>query len=476
MLVSSEQRPPTSHAARKSKFGPQGGREDRSNGLEFNAFDMPEKVSKLKEQSGKSILFNVSKRESFHPSNGFKSLQKRVRNLGKVGLFKEDITFAKLSEASLVIFGSPRETFSSTEFTSLKQYLEHGGSILFLSGEGGDQQAKTNFNYFLEDYGISVNSDCVARTEFFKYTHPKEAFISNGILNREISRAAGKRVESKYDNKESSALPPENGSFDPLNLAFVYPYGATLNVQKPAVPIMSSGPTTYPFNRPIGACYFHPSGKGKLVVVGSVQMFSDYYIEKEENGKLFDAIVQMLTDEKFALNSIDASEPEISDYHQVPDTASLARTVRSCLQESEDLPKDFTTMFDQDLFSFDTSYMAQAIRLYEQLRLKHEPLSLIQPQFETPLPALNPAVFQPAMMDLPPPALDLFDLDEEFASQKARLAQLTNKCNNDDLEYYIRECGDILGISEKLDPRKRDAKHVLAHVMNAVGNWKNSAQ
>lgn len=94
-------------------------------------------------------------------------------------------------------------------------------------------------------------------------------------------------------------------------------------------------------------------------------MFSDYYIEKEENGKLFDAIVQMLTDEKFALNSIDASEPEISDYHQVPDTASLARTVRSCLQESEDLPKDFTTMFDQDLFSFDTSYMAQAIRLYE---------------------------------------------------------------------------------------------------------------
>ena len=31
-------------------------------------------------------------------------------------------------------------------------------------------------------------------------------------------------------------------------------------------------------------------------------------------------------------------------------------------------------------------------RSYEQLGVKHEPLSLIQPQFETPLPPLQPAV------------------------------------------------------------------------------------
>ena len=31
-------------------------------------------------------------------------------------------------------------------------------------------------------------------------------------------------------------------------------------------------------------------------------------------------------------------------------------------------------------------------RAYEQLNVKHEPLQLIQPQFETPLPALQPAV------------------------------------------------------------------------------------
>lgn len=37
-------------------------------------------------------------------------------------------------------------------------------------------------------------------------------------------------------------------------------------------------------------------------------------------------------------------------------------------------------------------------------------------------------VFPPALSDLPPPMLDLFDLDETFSSEKVRLAQITNKC------------------------------------------------
>jgi hypothetical protein len=56
----------------------------KTEGLEFNAFDAP--AQKLSEQSGKTILFNIGKRESFHPSSGFKSLQKRVRNIAKVGV------------------------------------------------------------------------------------------------------------------------------------------------------------------------------------------------------------------------------------------------------------------------------------------------------------------------------------------------------------------------------------------------------
>jgi intraflagellar transport protein 52 len=193
------------------------------------------------------------------------------------------------------------------------------------------------------------------------------------------------------------------------------------------------------------------------------------------------------------------------------------------------LPKDFTTLFDLNLFKFDTSLIPEAIKLYEvskikffsfhknvilqsinittiicffqEVRLKHEPLSLIQPQFETPLPPLQPAVFPPTLREIPAPALDLFDLDEHFASERVRLAQLTNKCtpsfiyicltyfffiletdffcvvgNDDDLEYYIRECGDILGVTDKLDAEKRDAKHVLEFVFKSIVNWKKLNQ
>ena len=40
----------------------------------------------------------------------------------------------------------------------MKNFLENGGSILAMSGEGGENNMKTNVNYFLEEYGISVNT------------------------------------------------------------------------------------------------------------------------------------------------------------------------------------------------------------------------------------------------------------------------------------------------------------------------------
>jgi len=47
-------------------------------------------------------------------------------------------------------------------------------------------------------YNINVhiinNIDAVTRTVYYKYHHPKEVFIANGILNREINRAAGKKI------------------------------------------------------------------------------------------------------------------------------------------------------------------------------------------------------------------------------------------------------------------------------------------
>jgi intraflagellar transport protein 52 len=54
--------------------------------------------------------------------------------------------------------------------------------------EGGEQKLGTNINALLEQLGISVNSDTVIRKTYYKYLHPKEAFVANGILNSELVR------------------------------------------------------------------------------------------------------------------------------------------------------------------------------------------------------------------------------------------------------------------------------------------------
>ncbi len=56
------------------------------------------------------------------------------------------------------------------------------------------------------------------------------------------------------------------------------------------------------------------------------------------------------------------------------------------------MPRDFTALFDRTLYGLDTSVIPDAVRAFEQLHVKHEPLKLIAPQFETPLPPLQPAV------------------------------------------------------------------------------------
>lgn len=96
----------------------------------------------------------------------------------------------------------------------------------------------------------------------------------------------------------------------------------------------------------------------------------------------------------------------------------MAEKLKSCLQESEDLPRDFTVLYDELLFKYDTNLIPESLALYDQLNVKHEVLTLIPPQFETPMLGLQPAVFPPILRELPPPNLELFDLDEEFAQEK----------------------------------------------------------
>jgi hypothetical protein len=87
----------------------------------------------------------------------------------------------------VLVLGAPTEKFSVAELEALKKYVLGGGSLLVCMGEGGEKKHATNINYLLEQFGISVNADCVVRTVHYKYFHPKECLITDGVINREIN-------------------------------------------------------------------------------------------------------------------------------------------------------------------------------------------------------------------------------------------------------------------------------------------------
>ncbi|VDN06428.1 unnamed protein product [Thelazia callipaeda] len=332
--------------------------------------------------------------------------------------------------------------------------------------EGGEQTANTNINYLLEQYDISCNNDSVIRTIFCKYLDPKEALVSNGVLNRALTLNAGKSTPSIFLSHFSG-------------LQFVYPFGATLNVGRRSTAVLSTGTVCYPNDRPV--CAFHQTvneNYGKLVVIGSVQIFTDQYFDKEDNSKIWDVVIKFVT-EGFTLNEIDSKEPNLMEAHPIPDHIFLSEKIKVCLQEGEyemNQSGDFLSFFDSSLFSMDLSIWPRIIRAFDQLGLKHEPLSLIVPQFDTPQPPLAPAVFQPNFCELPPPRLELFDLDDMFSSKEIRLAQLTNKCAESDLEYFLKAASEIYNITESLPLNDRGPKKVLEFVVCQLAEFKKLNQ
>ena len=235
-------------------------------------------------------------------------------------------------------------------------------------------------------------------------------------------------------------------------------------------------------NRPIGAVWESETVaevgalRGRLVVLGSTDIFGDEWLDKEENSKLCDILFSWLLSDIEVDMTSDRHDAELWDYTRVPHIEALAQNIKPCLQGMDELPKDFTRLFDNSMFSFDTNLIPQAVKLYDILGVPHSPLTLIPPQFECPLPQLAPAVFPPAMREAPPPALDQFDLDEHFAKESLRLAQLTNKCSNgaDDLDYYIAESGDILGVTGELPFGERSPKHILFHIFKQIVDFKKT--
>ena len=161
------------------------------------------------------IMFDQTKNPVYKLTEGLRTLHRKLKgnwkvlsNSGDSGVTNETLSQVKifqkyfndistifpLSQSRVFVLAGPREKFSETEINCMKKYLEGGGAVLVMLGEGGEKRFGTNINFLLEEYGIMVNNDAVVRTNYYKYFHPKECLIQNGVLNRAVSEAAGKTV------------------------------------------------------------------------------------------------------------------------------------------------------------------------------------------------------------------------------------------------------------------------------------------
>lgn len=52
---------------------------------------------------------------------------------------------------------NPRRLIGVHKFQK-QEYIDGGGSLMLLLGEGGENAFNTNLNFFLEQYGMTINS------------------------------------------------------------------------------------------------------------------------------------------------------------------------------------------------------------------------------------------------------------------------------------------------------------------------------
>lgn len=405
----------------------------------------------------------------------------------------KELTRDVLRNIAIVILAGPQAPFTENECASLKAYIEGGGNVMVLLGEGGEPEHNTNINFLLEDFGMSVNADSCVRTQYYKYFHPKECMIGGGIVCEPMWRHL-------LDQPAASRVAFEFG--DPKDqLHFVYPFGATLTVAPPSSVLATTGAVVYPFQRPVVG-YCRNARDGRLLAIGSGHMFHDRYIAEETNAHMLAFFMRLLSDAQLSFSTYDFSEADVqsdSGTLLVPDTIHLAEQPKMCLLESMDcdIPADFKKMFEMRLHSINNDLVPQMIGLHGELGVQYEPLKIIKPQFEIPLPALQLAVFPPVFSDVPPPALELFDLDESFSSERAQVTQLANKClvsaeeaqrgrgsgggdrlNVKELEYFVIECGRIVNGNggenglQQSQRQQQSAKEILYDVCVKIAKYK----
>ena len=97
-------------------------------------------VGNVEQEKSNVIRFNVTKNELYKLDDGYKTLMRRQKGYFKIVTNTQSITSDTFTSSRVFVLAGPREKFTENEFDHLKRYLETGGSLLVLLGEGGEKR------------------------------------------------------------------------------------------------------------------------------------------------------------------------------------------------------------------------------------------------------------------------------------------------------------------------------------------------
>ena len=451
-----------------------------------------------------SVLFDVSHRFSDERhDHSHRKLCKRLRTPSRKVHVNRDspLDAAKLGGAmppvDLLIISEPQTRFEDEEIAAIRAFVDGGGSLAVLASEAERQGRECNINQLLSPaFGIAVESKAVVRMSYLTYPHPKHALIQNGVVQPEIGSekgvslggaATGTGVVPRRARRGRTHAPRPADEDDPSrSLHFVYPHGTTLVVNSPAYAVLSSGSTSYPVDCPVAAVWESLDARGgRVLVTGSADMFADEWLDKEENSELCDVLFRyLLRQDGLAFDPSLSVRSDFEPSELLPDVAALASRVKPCLPEDDPLPQDYGALLCDKMYGARSplDLVPEVMDLYERLGVPYEPLALVQPEFDTPCPPLRLATHQPRLPELPPPPLELFDLDECLTDVDARLAAAAAAAAADAsansggearaVERFVREAGrGILGLPDDNDTGRGGelaTKRILHQVASAL--------
>ena len=73
----------------------------------------------------------------------------------------DTLTEELLSTSKILVLPGPQNKFTELEMNSIRAFLNSGGHVLVMLGEGGEKKSNTNVNFLLEEFGIMVNNGII---------------------------------------------------------------------------------------------------------------------------------------------------------------------------------------------------------------------------------------------------------------------------------------------------------------------------